>query len=254
MHPFGTYIKGRHFSSVTLLSTRQLAEGGRSNFLIHGRYLRYTEGTSDTWKVPQIHGRYLRYMEGTSDTWKVPQIHGRYLRYMEGTSDTWEVPQIHGRYLRYMEGTSDTWEVPQIHGRYLRYMAGTSDTWEVPQIHGRYLRYMAGTSDTWQVPQVHGRYLRYIYFVREVLNRWYDSTGESRGFLFGFFIPVSAALQAHLSPLDISADQSGCCFGVFVNVPATRQCISRIDLLDSFKCCHTEIEVAGRTVYLTQSQ
>ena len=28
-----------------------------------------------------IHGRYLRYMEGTSDTWKVPQIHGRYLRY-----------------------------------------------------------------------------------------------------------------------------------------------------------------------------
>ena len=40
------------------------------------------EGTSDTWKVPEIHGRYLRYMEGTSDTWKVPQIHGRYLRYI----------------------------------------------------------------------------------------------------------------------------------------------------------------------------
>ena len=54
-------------------------------------------------------------MEGTSDTWKVPQIHGMYLRYMEGTSDTWNVPQIHGRYLRYMECTSDTWKVPQIH-------------------------------------------------------------------------------------------------------------------------------------------
>ena len=26
----------------------------------------------NTGKVPQIHGRYLRYMEGTSDTWKVP--------------------------------------------------------------------------------------------------------------------------------------------------------------------------------------
>ena len=41
------------------------------------------EGTSDTWKVPQIHGWYLRYMDGTSDTWKVPQIHGRYLRYID---------------------------------------------------------------------------------------------------------------------------------------------------------------------------
>ena len=81
---------------------------------IHGRYVRYMEGTSDTWKVRQIHGRYLRYMEGTSDTWKVRQIHGRYLRYMEGSSDTWKVHQIHGRCLRYMEGTSDTWKVPQI--------------------------------------------------------------------------------------------------------------------------------------------
>ena len=57
---------------------------------IHGRYLRHTEGTSDTYTSSEggrpnflIHGRYLRYMEGTSDTWKVPQIHGRYLRYMD---------------------------------------------------------------------------------------------------------------------------------------------------------------------------
>ena len=52
-------------------------------------------------------------MEGTSDTWKVPQIHGRYLRYIDFL--------IHKRYLRCMEGTSDTRKVPQIHGRYLRY-------------------------------------------------------------------------------------------------------------------------------------
>ena len=39
--PFGTYIKGRHFSSLTFLLTTQLAEGGRPNFLMHGRYLRY---------------------------------------------------------------------------------------------------------------------------------------------------------------------------------------------------------------------
>ena len=46
------------------------------------------EGTSDTWI-------YLRYMD-------IYQIHLRYLRYMDGTSDTWKVPQIHGRYLRYI--------------------------------------------------------------------------------------------------------------------------------------------------------
>ena len=73
--------------------TRQLVEGGRPNLLIHGMYLRYMEGTSDTWNVPQIHGRYLRYMECTSDTWKVPQIHGMYLRYMEGTSDTFTLSE-----------------------------------------------------------------------------------------------------------------------------------------------------------------
>ena len=101
---------------------RQLAEVGRPNLLIHGRYLRYMKVTSDTWKVPQIHGSYLRYIYFVRrwqttllDTWKVPRIHGRYLGYMEGTSDTGKVPQIQGRYLRYMEGTSDTWKVTQIH-------------------------------------------------------------------------------------------------------------------------------------------
>ena len=34
-------VEGRHFSSLTFLLTRQLAEDGRPNFLIHGSYLRY---------------------------------------------------------------------------------------------------------------------------------------------------------------------------------------------------------------------
>ena len=38
-----------------------------------------------------------------------------------------------------------------------------------------------------------------------------------------------------------------------LNVPATCKCISGMDLL-SFTCCHTEIEVADLTSYLTQSQ
>ena len=45
--------------------------------------------------------------------------------------------------------------------------------------------------------------------------------------------------------------------GLFVcwllNVPATCECISGTDLLN-FTCCHTEIEVADPTFYLTQSQ
>ena len=47
--------------------------------------------------------------------------------------------------------------------------------------------------------------------------------------------------------------------GLFVcwlfNVPATGECISGTDLLRSnYTCCHTEIEVADQTFYLTQSQ
>ena len=39
------------------------------------------------------------------------------------------------------------------------------------------------------------------------------------------------------------------------NVPATCECISGTDLLRSgnFTCCHTDIEVADQTFYLTQS-
>ena len=40
-HPFGTYTKGRHYSLMTFLFTRQLTEVGGPNLLIHGRYLRY---------------------------------------------------------------------------------------------------------------------------------------------------------------------------------------------------------------------
>ena len=40
-HPIATYTKGRHVLSLTFLLTRQLAEVGSPNFLIHGRYLRY---------------------------------------------------------------------------------------------------------------------------------------------------------------------------------------------------------------------
>ena len=72
-------------TSDTLTSS----EGGRPNFLIHGRYLRYIDFVRrwqtkllDTWKVPQIYGRYLRYIDFVRrwqtkllDTWKVPQIH-----------------------------------------------------------------------------------------------------------------------------------------------------------------------------------
>ena len=38
-----------------------------------------------------------------------------------------------------------------------------------------------------------------------------------------------------------------------LSVPATCYCISETDLLH-FMCCHTEIEVADQTFYLTQSQ
>ena len=38
-----------------------------------------------------------------------------------------------------------------------------------------------------------------------------------------------------------------------LHVPATCQCISGTDLLN-FTCCHTEIQVADPTFYLTQSQ
>ena len=41
VHPCGTYVKGRHFSSLTFLLTRQLTVGGRPNLLIHGRSLGY---------------------------------------------------------------------------------------------------------------------------------------------------------------------------------------------------------------------
>ena len=43
VHPFETDTKGRHSSSMTFLLTGQLAEGGRPNLLIHGRYLRYVD-------------------------------------------------------------------------------------------------------------------------------------------------------------------------------------------------------------------
>ena len=39
-----------------------------------------------------------------------------------------------------------------------------------------------------------------------------------------------------------------------LNVPATCYCISGTDLLRQFMCCHTEIEAADQTFYLTQSQ
>ena len=42
--------------------------------------------------------------------------------------------------------------------------------------------------------------------------------------------------------------------GWLLNVPATCECISGTDLLRQFTCCHTEIEVADQTFYLTQSQ
>ena len=35
--PVETYTKGRHSSTLTFLLTGQLADGGRPNFLIHGR-------------------------------------------------------------------------------------------------------------------------------------------------------------------------------------------------------------------------
>ena len=38
-----------------------------------------------------------------------------------------------------------------------------------------------------------------------------------------------------------------------LNVPETCSCISGMDVLN-FTCCHTEIEVADETFYLTQSQ
>ena len=41
--------------------------------------------------------------------------------------------------------------------------------------------------------------------------------------------------------------------GWLLNVPATCECISGTDLLN-FTRCHTEIEVADQTFYLTQSQ
>ena len=42
--------------------------------------------------------------------------------------------------------------------------------------------------------------------------------------------------------------------GWLLNVPATCECISGTDLLGHFTCCHTEIEIADPTFYLTQSQ
>ena len=39
-----------------------------------------------------------------------------------------------------------------------------------------------------------------------------------------------------------------------LNVPAACECISVTDLHQQFTCCHTEIEVANQTFYLTQSQ
>ena len=39
-----------------------------------------------------------------------------------------------------------------------------------------------------------------------------------------------------------------------LNVPATGECISWMDLLRQFTCCHTEIEVADQTFHLTQSK
>ena len=41
--------------------------------------------------------------------------------------------------------------------------------------------------------------------------------------------------------------------GWLLNVPATCECISGTDLLN-LTCCHTEIEVAGQTFHLIQSQ
>ena len=46
--------------------------------------------------------------------------------------------------------------------------------------------------------------------------------------------------------------------GLFVvwllKVPATGECISGTICSDNFTCCHTEIEVADQTFYLTHSQ
>ena len=60
-HPFVIYNKGRHFSSETFLLTRQLAEDGRLNFLIHGRHLGYIYFVR---KVLKAHGpgRYKFYV------------------------------------------------------------------------------------------------------------------------------------------------------------------------------------------------
>ena len=41
--------------------------------------------------------------------------------------------------------------------------------------------------------------------------------------------------------------------GWLLNIPATGECISGMDL-HNFTCCHTETEVAGQTFHLTQSQ
>ena len=41
--------------------------------------------------------------------------------------------------------------------------------------------------------------------------------------------------------------------GWLLNVPASCECISGMDLLN-FTCCHTETEAADQTFYLTQSQ
>ena len=54
VQPFGSYTKGRHFSLLRFSLTRQLVEGGRPNFFIRGRYLKYIS-------FFLIHGRYLRY-------------------------------------------------------------------------------------------------------------------------------------------------------------------------------------------------
>ena len=51
----------------------------------------------------------------------------------------------------------------------------------------------------------------------------------------------------------VKSRMKGLFVGCLLNAPATCECISGTDLLN-FKCCHTEVEFADQTFYLTQSQ
>ena len=149
----------RHSSSLT----GQLAESGRPDFLMHGRYLRYIYFVRRWQTKLLMHGRYLRYIYFVRRwqtkllaAWKVPQIHllrqkvaDQTSSCMEGTSDTFTSSEggrpnflIHGRYLRYIYFVRRCRPNFLLHGRYLRYIyfvrrwqTKLLDTWKVPQIH-----------------------------------------------------------------------------------------------------------------------